>query len=866
MSSDDEVAIQGKAASGDGGELDVPGTVGNGALAVQEKPKVPTLWTNEDGSLSRLPDVPAPPPRKPPPLRNSSIAPWMLAQRQQEQEANAQAAGAGELMEPPDEYQPPSGMGTPRSDGYSRSVTSATHSVPYSVDSRPTIDINAGGEGAGVTLSQLEEFLAVKKGMRMACGTLPFTFLIWITYFLVILNVGETEDEFNGSTLVKQSILEAIAQKPVDGSNSNETVKFGFHDLKDAGDITWWTKTALLPVLNPAGTKMSGTQKIVGFARVTQIKGAPGECEDLTANQKIFYPGLCFAPLKEGALLSSFGPYLVDDAFEALAPPRKPGEFEAWLDAGRDMNIIESRVQNLIDYQWIDPVTQEVSMDALFVNLQLHSYSRVKIRIKIWREGSIESELQIRPIKAEVVTHWSHVFSNICFVIVLFFQLSIFLQQSLREHGLGLIKLHLTDPWTWLDLFLILSATVVIIMGIVYQLDMSGFTDMVFAIGVIPEWDVLEAPAARKVQAILENRKYREQVSDLFSRCDGVLQLAESIRLGSAWYAVAICLRFYRGFTGQPRTSVILQAVMYMTPLFMHYLIILGTVFGNFALSGYILFGEQVSSWSTFGDSVASLLKLLQGEFDYNELRNVAPISSMIWWWTFYLSIVIVLSKCLTAAVLQRFMEVRSALGEPGLGLPSQIASTLRNAWYARTYEGSLKSVPDEDLLTMLSADLDPVAVKKMMFMMQDRRLRNREDLAKAEKDMRVDVEFLVERGMDPVSAERLLERCAHWAGNIAMTTSATNRLMLLIAKQMNYITTEVERMQRKVRARIDRAAQSADRVDVKHAKCTSLAKRLRRAQKVPAGWSAHRDETGRRYLRHEESGLTSWNLPRGLI
>lgn len=864
MSSDDEVAIQGVVATGDGGELDVPGQVGNGVLAT--RPDVPELWSNEDGSLRKVQEIPAPPPRKPPPLRNSSIAPWMLASRQPEQAQEASTdQGGGELMDPPDEYQPPSGMGTPRSaTNYSQSVTSATHSVPYSVDSRPTIDINAGNEGSGVTLSQLEEFLAVKKGMRMACGTLPFTFLIWMSYFLVILNVGETEDAFNGSTLVKQSIEEAMAYKPTGVMNG--TKKFGFYTMQDAGDITWWTKTALLPVLDPSGFKMSGTQKIVGFARVTQIKGAPGECKDLSANQKIFYPGLCYPKLQEGALLSSFGPYQVDDAFVALQPPRKPGEFEAWLDAGRDMSIMESRVQNLIDHKWIDLITQEVAMDALFVNLQLHSYSRVEIRIKIWREGMIEPKLTIKPIKAEVVTHWSHVFSNICFVIVLFFQLSIFLQQGLREHGLGLIKLHLKDPWTWLDVFLILSATVVIIMGVTYQLNMSGFTDKVFAIGQIPEYDVLEAPAARKIQAILENRKYREQVSDLFSRCDGVLELADYIRLGSAWYAVAICLRFYRGFTGQPRTSVILQAVMYMTPLFMHYLIILGTVFGNFALSGYILFGEQDSGWATFGDAVTSLMKLLQGEFDYNQLRNVAPISAMIWWWTFYIAVVIVLSKCLTAAVLQRFMEVRQALGEPGLGLPSQITSTLRNAWYARTYEGSLKSVPDEDLLHMLSADVDPAEVKKLTLMMRDRRLRNRDDLAKAEKDVKVDVEFLVERGMDPVSAERLLDRCAHWAGNIAMTTSATNRLMLLIAKQMNYITTEVERMQRKVRARIDRAAQSADRVDVKHAKCTSLAKRLRRAQKVPHGWTAHHDDAGRRYLRHEESGLTSWNLPRGLI
>jgi len=177
-----------------------------------------------------------------------------------------------------------------------------------------------------------------------------------------------------------------------------------------------------------------------------------------------------------------------------------------------------------------------------------------------------------------------------------------------------------------------------------------------------------------------------------------------------------------------------------------------------------------------------------------------------------------------------------------------------------------MKSTPDEDLLRMLSADTDAAHIKKLMNMKTDRRLRTRDDLAKAEKDVAVDVEFLVQRGMDPLSAERLLERCLQWAGNISTTSSATNRLMLLVAKQMNFIQLEAERMQRKVRSRIDRAAQSADRVDVKHAKCIALSKRLQRAQKIPAGWTVHRDEQGRRYLRHEQSGLTSWTLPRGLI
>jgi len=824
---------------------------------------VPPIWTNEDGSFRTQPDIPAPPPRKPPPLRNSTIAPWVLAARQAD---IAQAKEEEELEVDYDEYG--SGGGSPRSAEGSQlssaemSQGSAYASMPYSVDSQPPVDPDANY--GGVTLSQLEEFLAVRKGMRTACGTLPMTFAIWLAYVLLVITMGEAEGPFQTANILKEEISGAQAHRPDSMTGLNRT--FRLHEMHDLGDIGWWMKTALAPTIDPESSRMDNAVKIVGFARITQLKGTMVECDGLTSNLKRFYPGVCYPPASPGTVVNSFGPADVDDAFQALGPERPVGEFEAWLDTGRPVTEVQSRIESLIDNGWIDRLTQHLTMDAFFVNLQTNVYVRIRLLVVVHREGLIESSLRVIPMKAEVVTHWSHIFLNLCFAILLSVQLLWFMQQCLTEYKRGLWQLHFWDIWTWLDMVSILVALVIVFMALAFVVDTQNFTVMVSDLDDMPTWSVLEAPAARKVQSILQNREYRNKCSELLAMFDNVLSVSLWLRFMTAWYAVCLCLRFYRGFTGQPRTSVILQSVLYMSNLFLHYLVVFLVVCGNFALSGYILFGEQVPAWSTFGGSVITLTQVMLGEFDYDAMRNVAPVLAMIWWWSFFLSTTVVLSRVLTAAVLQLFLEVRQALGEPGIGLPRQILAVAKNLWYQRSYEGSMKSVPDDDLLNMLAQDLDPAHVKKLMQMKTDRRLCTREDLAKAEKDIKVDVEFLTKRGMDPLGAERLIERTANWALNISTTTSATNRLMLLVAKQMEYITTEADRIQRKIRTRIDRAAQSADRVDVKHAKCAALAKRLRRAQQIPAGWTAHRDENGRRYLRHEESGLTSWTLPRALI
>ena len=42
------------------------------------------------------------------------------------------------------------------------------------------------------------------------------------------------------------------------------------------------------------------------------------------------------------------------------------------------------------------------------------------------------------------------------------------------------------------------------------------------------------------------------------------------------------------------------------------------------------------------------------------------------------------------------------------------VAKVMKSLWHQRSYEGSMKSVPDDDLLKMLAADLDPAHVKQL--------------------------------------------------------------------------------------------------------------------------------------------------------
>jgi len=129
-----------------------------------------------------------------------------------------------------------------------------------------------------------------------------------------------------------------------------------------------------------------------------------------------------------------------------------------------------------------------------------------------------------------------------------------------------------------------------------------------------------------------------------------------------------------------------------------------------------------------------------------------------------------------------------------------------------------------------------------------------------------ITVEFLTLRGCSPADAERLLERAVEWKHSLSVTSSPSHRLMLLVARQMSYITKEVDLMSKRTKTKVENSTKGVDRLDLKHAKCVALAKRIEKSQKLPPGWTAHVDHEGRRYLRQEETGLTSWTLPRHLV
>jgi len=795
-------------------------------------------WQDQEASGSNAMQSNAPMPRRAPPIQGHWAEKTEMSYQVDSQNDS--------LLDNEDDF-------TPRSETQYSKASSVPSAAPEFYEEEP------------VTLSRVQEVLAIEHGLREACKTIPITTASWVFFILLIFFHGEVQGSFDCANTVKQSML-AIQVPAVNSSVTLRELRIG--TITERYDILQWLQKGLVPAVTMPGLKhgqLRRTQQMLGKVSVSQIRSVPVTC-DMNPSLKIFHPGDCHPP---GGVPQAYGTTKLDYkmAFEPYTlGVNRERKFVAWLDIGRPLATLDEQFQSMLDYNWLDDNTQEVRVEAMFLNPELNVYSKMNIIFKLSRGGWIQQDIYVQPMRGDVHYHWAVIWLDVMWVTVMLFlmwQATLHFMEELK-HGLF---------WYWLsDLFVvfdILSVFAALGMAIFYWY-IAGATDKyvqrVSALGTLPEQNGIEAAIAWKTRYILQNFNYESDVQGIFDDFDTVSKLNEWHRIVALMYSLVIVCRFYRGFTGQPRIAVILQTVSQVAVFMFHYLIVFVVVMANFTVSGYILFGSHIKDWSSLGKATASAFLMLFGRFDYAEFHSVAPISAVLWFGSFFILVCMVFTGMTTATILHHYLAVRAKTSEAGISIVKQLWQMFSAACYNRTYDGSQKSIPHDKLFEMVNLDTHPLKLRHLGRSNIDRRLRTRDDLHQAEIDPKVDAEFFIGRGMDPVTAERLLERIAESGHHIEMRSSPAQRLSLFIARQMTMLRFGAEHMRKKTIAKVVWASKTVDRVDLKHAKSLALAMRLRRAQQLPPGWTSHVDAQGRRYLRQEETGLTSWTLPRHLI
>jgi hypothetical protein len=65
----------------------------------------------------------------------------------------------------------------------------------------------------------------------------------------------------------------------------------------------------------------------------------------------------------------------------------------------------------------------------------------------------------------------------------------------------------------------------------------------------------------------------------------------------------------------QPRLGVVTRALALATPDLLHFALVAGSVFICYCMMGFLIFGNSLPWFATFGDSINTCFMMLLGEF-----------------------------------------------------------------------------------------------------------------------------------------------------------------------------------------------------------------------------------------------------------
>jgi hypothetical protein len=250
------------------------------------------------------------------------------------------------------------------------------------------------------------------------------------------------------------------------------------------------------------------------------------------------------------------------------------------------------------------------------------------------------------------------------------------------------------------------------------------------------------------------------------------------------------------------------------------------------------------------------------GNFDYQRLHSVAPVSAALWFWAYIVAVVLVLLNVLVAIIMDHYLSVKANVGDTIPSIFYQLRQLMSDLRWMHSYEGSRKSVPIDELLVAISGDPSLSRHRSVLGFKMDRRPRTRKQILQLHTEPEVTVEFLLEHGCDLANAQRLLEKCRQLMVSETRESEPLDRLTVLVEVQMLRLRERALDMEACMREILGKLTADLDRIVLKQMKSTALARRIQKAQRLPDGWQLINDENGS-YYYNERTGVSSWALPR---
>uniref|UniRef100_A0A8C4GU66 Polycystic kidney disease 2-like 1 n=1 Tax=Dicentrarchus labrax TaxID=13489 RepID=A0A8C4GU66_DICLA len=287
-------------------------------------------------------------------------------------------------------------------------------------------------------------------------------------------------------------------------------------------------------------------------------------------------------------------------------------------------------LQQLVDNLWLDRGTRVVFIDFSTYNANINMFCVITLVVEFPATGGAIPSYQIRTVRLiRYITTWDFFILG-CEVVFCLFILYYVVEEilELRIHKFAYFK----SIWNILDIVVIMLAIVAIVFNIFRTVKVDQLLGK-----------LLEQPG---IYADFEFLAFwQTQYNNM-----------NAVNLFFAWIKVFKYISFNKTMTqlsstlGRCAKDILGFAIMFFI------------VFFAYAQLGYLLFGTQVESFSTFVKCIFTQFRIILGDFDFNAIDQANRVLGPIYFVTYVFFVFFVLLNMFLAIINDTYSEVKEEL------------------------------------------------------------------------------------------------------------------------------------------------------------------------------------------------------------
>eukprot|EP00928_Gymnodinium_smaydae_P018445 TRINITY_DN1701_c0_g1_i2.p1 TRINITY_DN1701_c0_g1~~TRINITY_DN1701_c0_g1_i2.p1 ORF type:complete len:652 (-),score=148.84 TRINITY_DN1701_c0_g1_i2:1638-3593(-) len=530
-----------------------------------------------------------------------------------------------------------------------------------------TIEPDDAIEDHGVPTSIFQEYLSQEVEVNEACWSLPFTLLLVVSYaFFAILH---------DSAVQIRAVEESMEFDITENANFAFTGSFIGHknidDVNNIPDFFSWLHRGLLPLglqQNPALSEAHNASdpryaaiapqalprglwlsynRVVGGIRLQQERSGEGDdpnrCSTLESVLP-FYGMDCVQGLG----------YELDPEMRSARYTTNPQRTK-WLWVYEDMQELQNQVWKLELDEWFDRHVRKIEIVIPVYNAEFGVHSVIYVNLFISRGGHIWKSIIPLSTVAVWFPHWWYWAIDaiwiLCMLYILLSELVEVAKVCKRGGAKGIWNEYF-GFWNAFDWISIVGAVAVVIMFVI-ALNLTEAANVRMA--ALPD----QPPPGSAPQA-----EYNEAVALYLDAAEAAVQECHQLKLVLFMYPFMIIVRLFKAFGAQPRLALMTSTISRSAKDLCHFGIVFASIFLSFVVSGAILFGREVRSFGTFPRAMMACFRMLVGDLDWDELREVGFFEAAAYVWMFILLMVHLLLNMTMAIIMDHYVAAKEAARE----------------------------------------------------------------------------------------------------------------------------------------------------------------------------------------------------------